>query len=71
MEREKQSLVNKINLLNKEIKLQRTDIKTLKFHLEKSESARYRITCKNVAGKTLANLGHVRTESVTRTPAMK
>jgi hypothetical protein len=41
MEREKQSLVNKINLLNKEIKLQRTDIKTLKFHLEKSESARY------------------------------
>ncbi len=51
MEREKQSLVNKINLLNKEIKLQRTDIKTLKFHLEKSESARYRITCKNVADK--------------------
>jgi hypothetical protein len=42
MEREKQSLVNKINLLNKEIKLQRTDIRTLKFHLEKSESARYR-----------------------------
>ena len=40
MELEKRSHLNKVSLLNKEIKLQRADIKTLKFHLEKSEAAR-------------------------------
>jgi hypothetical protein len=40
MDQEKRSYQNKINLLNKEIKLQKADIKTLKFHLEKTEAAR-------------------------------
>jgi hypothetical protein len=40
LEQEKQSHLSKISLLHKEIKLQRADIKNLKFQLEKSESSR-------------------------------